>query len=134
MKIICTILFLIIQHMNLLSQTAKEPPLVILYMIDGMHWQAPEKMDMPFLNSLIKEGTYIQKSYVIVPHHPTIGDYSKQNSCSFPNPMLHQGTIFISPENKMIQETISPKYKTDFVVLSQHQKISREVKKNGNEN
>lgn len=126
MKIICTILFLIIQHMNLLSQTAMEPPLVILYMIDGMHWQAPEKLDMPFLNSLMKDGTYIQKSYVIVPHHPTIGDYSKHNSCSFPNPMLHQGTIFINPENKMIQETISPKYKTAFVVnTTAYRSVSR---------
>ena len=109
-------MFLMTMHVNLFSQTSKEPPVVILYMIDGLQWEAPEKLDMPVFNSLIKEGTYIQKSYVIVPHHPTIGDYSKYNSCSFPNPMLHQGTIFIRPENKMIQETISPKYKTAFVV------------------
>ena len=126
MKIINMILFLIILHMNLLSQTTQEPPLVILYMIDGLHWEAPEKLDMPILNSLIKEGTYIQKSYVIVPHHPTIGDYSKYNSCSFPNPMLHQGTIFLKPENKMIQETISPKYTTAFVVnTTAYRSVSR---------
>jgi hypothetical protein len=126
MKILNTILFLIILHMNLLSQTAQEPPLVILYMIDGLHWEAPEKLDMPILNSLIKEGTYVQKSYVIVPHHPTIGDYSKENSCSFPNPMLHQGTIFIKAENKMIQETISPKYKTALVVnTTAYRSVSR---------
>jgi hypothetical protein len=126
MKIINMILFLIILHMNLLSQTTQEPPLVILYMIDGLHWEAPEKLDMPILNSLIKEGTYIQKSYVIVPHHPTIGDYSKYNSCSFPNPMLHQGTIFLKQENKMIQETISPEYKTAFVVnTTAYRSVSR---------
>jgi len=96
--------------------SAQECQRVILFMIDGMHWQAPEKLNMPVLNSLIGEGTYIQKSYLIIPHHPTIGDYSKYNSCSFPNPMLHQGTIFLQPENKMFQEIISPKYQTAFVV------------------
>ncbi len=126
MKIICAILLPLVMHMNLSGQTAKDPPLVILYMIDGLHWEAPEKLDMPVLNSLIKEGTYIQKSYVIVPHHPTIGDYSMHNSCSFPNPMLHQGTIFIKPENKMIQEAISPKYKTAFVVnTTAYRSVSR---------
>ena len=71
---------------------------------------------MPVLNSLIKEGTYVKKSYMIIPHHPTVVDYSLSNSCSFPNPMLHEGTIFLSPKNKMIQEMISPKQQTAFVV------------------
>ncbi|MFA7043132.1 MAG: sulfatase-like hydrolase/transferase [Bacteroidales bacterium] len=89
---------------------------VIVFMIDGMHWQAPERLKMPVLNTLIQEGTYIKKSYVIMPHHPTIGDYSTFNSCSFPNPMFHEGTIFIKPENKFLQEKISPKFQTAFVV------------------
>ena len=102
--------------MNIPALSAKKTERVILFMIDGMHWQAPEKLNMPVYNSLIKEGTYVQKSYMIIPHHPTVGDYSKFNSCSFPNPMLHEGTIFLSPENKMIQEMIPPKYQTAFVV------------------
>ena len=89
---------------------------VIVFMIDGMHWQAPEKLKMPVLNQLIQEGTYIKKSYMILPHHPTIGDYSTFNSCSFPNPMFHEGTIFIKPENKFLQEMISPKFQTAFIV------------------
>jgi len=101
---------------NIPTLSAKEPERVILFMIDGLHWQAPEKLNMPILNSLIKEGTYVRKSYMIIPHHPTVGDYSMSNSCSFPNPMLHEGTIFLSPENKMIQEMISPKQQTAFVV------------------
>lgn len=95
---------------------AQSPARVILFMIDGMNWKNPDTLNMPVFNSLIKEGTYIQKSYVIIPHHPTVGDYSKFNSCSFPNPMLHEGTIFIKPENKFIQEVISPKYQTAFIV------------------
>jgi membrane-anchored protein YejM (alkaline phosphatase superfamily) len=95
---------------------SQNPECVILFMIDGMNWKDPDTLKMPALNSLIKEGTYIQKSYVIMPHHPMVGDYSKFNSCSFPNPMLHEGTIFIKPENKFLQEVISPKYQTAFIV------------------
>lgn len=101
---------------NMLNTNAQEADRVILFMIDGLHWEAPKKMEMPNFNKLVKEGTYIKKSYVIIPHHPTIGDYSEFNSCSFPNPMLHSGTIFIKPENKLIQEMISPKRKSAFVV------------------
>lgn len=99
---------------------------VILFMIDGLHWEAPEKLNMPVFNALIEQGTYIQKSYMIVPHHPTIGDYSKFNSCSFPNPVLHGGTLFLKPENKMIQEVFSPEQQTAFVVnVSAYQSVSR---------
>ncbi|MEN8229656.1 MAG: sulfatase-like hydrolase/transferase [Bacteroidota bacterium] len=99
---------------------------VILFGIDGLHWEAPEKLNMPVFNSLINQGTYIQKSYMIVPHHPKIGDYSEYNSCSFPNPVLHQGTIFISPENIMIQELFSPEQQTAFVVnTTAYKSVSR---------
>lgn len=116
MKRVYFILVAIIVCLSSMTLSAKEPLKVILFMIDGMHWEAPQKLEMPVLNSLIKEGTYIQKSYMIIPHHPTVGDYSKFNSCSFPNPMLHEGTIFIRPENKMIQEMILLKFQTAFVV------------------
>lgn len=95
---------------------AQKPEHVILFMIDGLHWQAPQLLKMPAFNSLIKEGTYIEKSYMILPHHPTVGDYSNFNSCSFPNPVLHEGAVFLSPENKYIQEVFSPQKPTAFVV------------------
>lgn len=95
---------------------AQGPDRVILFMIDGLHWKAPSTLNMPAFNSLINEGVYVQKSYVIIPHHPTIGDYSKFNSCSLPNPVLHEGTVFIRPENKFVQEVISPKNQTALVV------------------
>lgn len=115
-KYIKLISFTILLMANTILSSAQKAKNVILFMIDGLHWEAPTKLKMPNFNSLIKNGTYIEKSYVIVPHHPTIGDYSKYNSCSFPNPMLHAGTIFVNPENKMIQEMISPKKQTAFVV------------------
>ncbi|MBN2610137.1 MAG: alkaline phosphatase family protein [Bacteroidales bacterium] len=108
------ILFMIVNS-SFYSQ-AQDADRVILFMIDGLNWEAPYKADMPNFNSLIKEGTYIQKSYMILPYHPTIGDYSTHNSCSFPNPILHSGTIFIKPDNKMIQEQLSPEHQTAFIV------------------
>ena len=113
-KIVICLMTMILMVPVILS--AGEPQRVILFMIDGLHKEAPAKLDMPVLNALIQEGTYVQKSYMIIPHHPTVGDYSSYNSCSFPNPMLHEGTIFIKPGNKMLQEMVSPKYQTAFVV------------------
>jgi len=108
--------FSLIMGTILMANAQTEVKRVILLTIDGLHWEAPGRLSMPVFKSLIKEGTYIQQSYVIIPHHPTIGDYSKFNSCSFPNPVLHEGTIFLKPENKMIQEVFSPGRQTAFVV------------------
>lgn len=110
-KIVFLIMILSVSRLSF-SQTPKR---VILFMIDGLHWEAPSNLHMPVLNSLIKEGTYIQKSYMILPYHPTVGEYGKYNSCSFPNPMLHAGTVFVRPENKYIQEVFTGK-QTAFVV------------------
>lgn len=88
---------------------------VILFIIDGLSTEAPSRLNMPSFNELIKTGTYIPESYVIVPHHPTVGSYSKYNTCSFPNPLIQQGTLFLSPQNKMIQEMF-PKEQTALVV------------------
>lgn len=94
----------------------QEPCRILLFTIDGFHWKAPEMLNMPVFNALIKEGTYTQQSYLIIPHHPTLGDYSKFNSCSLPNPVLMEGTIFLKPENKFLQEVISPKSQSAFIV------------------
>jgi hypothetical protein len=112
----CAILLALLMCSTGMSLSAQECKRVIVFLIDGLHWQAPEMLNMPVLDSLIKEGTYVQKSYMIIPHHPTVGDYSKFNSCSFPNPMMQEGTIFLKPENRMIQEMISPGNLTAFVV------------------
>lgn len=114
------IVFVLVLMMGMVTvsvaQQTQSTKRVILFMIDGLSWEAPTKVNMPVFNGLIKQGTYISQSYVIIPHHPTIGDYSKYNSCSFPNPVLHQGSLFLSPDNKMIQEIFSPKEQTALVV------------------
>ena len=99
---------------------------VILFTIDGLHWEAPSKLKMPNFNNLSKDGVYIKQSYVITPHHPTTGEYGRQQSCSFPNPVLHQGTVFVSPQNKFIQEMWQNPAQTAFVANSKaYMSVSR---------
>lgn len=99
--------------------SARTTERVIVFIIDGLHWQAPTRLQMPVLNSMIQEGTYIMKSHMIVPHHPTVGEYGSFYSCSFPNPMLQEGTLFLRPSNKMLQSMIAPPKQSAFVVNSQ---------------
>jgi hypothetical protein len=88
---------------------------VVVFLIDGLHWKAPDKLNMPVFRDLINKGTYIQKSYMIVPHHPTVGDYGKMHTCSFPNPVLQEGTLFIKSGNKMLQHMFPLNQSTAFV-------------------
>ncbi|WEK35359.1 MAG: sulfatase-like hydrolase/transferase [Candidatus Pseudobacter hemicellulosilyticus] len=91
------------------------PARVIVFLIDGLHWQAPDKLKMPVFNQLVREGAYIQRSCMITPHHPTVGAYGQLHTSSFPNPVLQAGTLFVRPENKMLQEMFSDKQPTAFV-------------------
>jgi hypothetical protein len=77
---------------------------VILFIIDGINVDAPAKLKMPVFNELAKKGTYIPEEYVLVPNHPTVGAWRSFSTCSFPNPLMQQGTLFFKPENKMVQE------------------------------
>lgn len=115
--------FVIILSMSQLSFAQSRR--VILFLIDGLHWEAPQLLKMPVFNSLIKEGTYVQKSCMILPYHPTVGDYSKYNSCSFPNPMLQAGTVFIRPENKYIQEVFPGKQTAFLVNTAAYRSVAR---------
>lgn len=110
-----------------MSTNAQEcPDRVIVFLIDGMHWKAPSKLKMPVFNKLIKEGTYIEQSYMITPHHPTVGEYGQMHTSSFPNPVLQSGTLFIGKENRFLQEQFSPKHLTAFIAnTSAYQSVSR---------
>ncbi len=97
------------------TESEHTPERVIVFIIDGLHWMAPERLKMPVLNGLLKQGTYIPRSYMIVPHHPTVGEYGQIHTSSFPNPVLQEGTLFISPDNKMLQELFPSDRITAFV-------------------
>ena len=91
------------------------PERVIVFIIDGLHWQAPNLLRMPVFNQLVDQGTYIPQSHMILPHHPTVGEYGRIHSSSFPNPVLQEGTLFIHPDNKMLQEVFPAGRQTAFL-------------------
>lgn len=98
--------------------TLAAPPKIeraIVFLIDGLHWEAPERLAMPNFNALAKQGIYCQKSYMIAPHHPTVGEYGAMHTSSFPNPVLQSGTLFVRADNKFLQEMFPPEQFTTFV-------------------
>ena len=87
-------------------------------MIDGLHAQALEHVAMPVLSSLIPQGTYVPESWMIMPHHPTVGEYGRLHTTSFPNPVLMAGTVFLRSDSRFIQEVVNPTGRTAFFVNS----------------
>lgn len=113
------IFFLVLSLVSLswmpsMAQTAQVKR-VILFIIDGINIDAPGKLKMPVFNELAKKGTYIREQYVLIPNHPTVGSWREFSTCSFPNPLIQQGTLFFSPKNKMIQD-LFPRQQTATVV------------------
>jgi len=96
-----------------------KPARTIVFLIDGLHWKAPGKLHMPVFNALVETGTYINKSYMIVPHHPTVGEYGRMHTSSFPNPVLQEGTLFVKAGNKMLQDMFATTDVTAFVANTQ---------------
>lgn len=95
-----------------------KPERVIVFFIDGLHWKAPYNLKMPHFNGLVQQGVYIPKSYMIIPHHPTVGEYGQLHTTSFPNPVLQEGTLFIRPGNKMLQNMFGSEEMTCFIANS----------------
>ena len=86
------------------------PDRVILFIIDGLATEAPDRIDMPNFNALKKEGVYYQAMHLVLPGHPEKGE-GYPWSCSLPNPMLMSGTPFIGTEGireSMIQHSFEP--------------------------
>jgi len=90
------------------SEAVVRPGRAILFIIDGLHWQAPQKLDLQNFQGLIKAGTYVEKAYLLMPYHPTSGAWAKMHNSSMPNPIMLAGTLFITPEHKLIQESFPP--------------------------
>ena len=93
------------------------PDRVILFIIDGLAAEAPDRIAMPNYHSLKKEGVFYKKMHLVLPGHPEKGpDYPW--SCSLPNPMLMSGTPFIGSEGirkSLIQYSFEPE-ETAFIV------------------
>jgi len=87
----------------------RKPSRAILFVIDGMHWQAPKRLGLTNVLRLADEGTWVTQAYCILPAHPTTGPYGKLHTTSLPNATLQSGTLFIGPGTRMVQECFFPK-------------------------
>ena len=87
------------------------PDRIILFIIDGLSPQAPERIKMPHYNALKETGVYYKSMHLPLPGHPDkSADYPW--GCSLPNPMLMSGTPFVGMDGireNMIQHSFEPK-------------------------
>lgn len=83
----------------------KKPERVILVIIDGLHVEAPVKLNMSNFLGLAKQGFLIRNTTAIMPGHPVHGEYANIHTSSFPNPVMMTGTIFLKPGQKMLQQS-----------------------------
>ncbi|HEX5789113.1 MAG TPA: sulfatase-like hydrolase/transferase [Woeseiaceae bacterium] len=84
---------------------AAPPARAILVIVDGLHYEAPERLGLPTFAALAAAGTRIDKVAGIVPYHPTHGPYADVHTSSYPNPMMMAGTIFLTPDQRMLQHS-----------------------------
>jgi membrane-anchored protein YejM (alkaline phosphatase superfamily) len=83
-----------------------QPGRTILVIIDGLHYEAPKRMNLPNFSSLADQGTLVKKMTGIIPYHPTQGEYAEVHTSSYPNPMMMTGTIFLKADQPMLQHSI----------------------------
>lgn len=82
---------------------ARSPERAVLFIIDGLHPEAPQRLKMENFLALADRGTQVEQTYLIAPYHPRSGEWAKLHTCSIPNPTMMAGTLFLRPEHKMIQ-------------------------------
>lgn len=83
-----------------------QPDRAILVIIDGLHIDAPERLEMPNFTRLADQGTLIEKVTGIMGYHPTTGEYAEVHTSSYPNPVQMAGTIFLDPGQSMLQHQV----------------------------
>jgi len=92
------------------------PERTILFGIDGLHVEGPERIGLPNLAKLKEKGCYYKEVYVPLAAHPKdLSSYP--HTCSVGNPVMMTGTVFIRRGDEMIQDKFGGK-KTAFVLNS----------------
>lgn len=85
--------------------------LTVLFIIDGLHYKAPEKIPLINFLNLQKEGTRYKEVYLPLPAHPKKNDdlnsqYYYPWGSSIPNQVMMTGTVFIGKpdiKNNLLQ-------------------------------
>lgn len=92
-----------------------KPRRTVLLLIDGLHWQAPERLGLENFKRLAAQGTLFRRAHLLAPYHPTTGDWAALHNSSLPNPVMLAGTLFIRPNQKLIQDCFFPNQLTAHV-------------------
>lgn len=98
----------------------KKPARIIFFQIDGLHYQAPERLKMTNYQSLVRQGTSVQEAYILIPWHQTENGYRSLSLTSPPNPTTMAGSIFLDPwwEERYIQQAFYPQQLTAHIANS----------------
>lgn len=80
------------------------PRRAILFVIDGLHWQAPERLGLGNFLSVAAAGARADKMETIVAYHPKNSDYAAMHTGSIPNPVMLAGTVFVRPKQDLVQD------------------------------
>lgn len=105
MKYIIVLFAIVFSFASQESMAQNNPERAILFIIDGLHIEAPTKLEMPNFSKLAKQGSLIERTYGIMPYHPTHGEYAEVHTSSYPNPVMMTGTIFLEPNQRMLQHS-----------------------------
>ncbi|MEI6035471.1 MAG: alkaline phosphatase family protein [Verrucomicrobiae bacterium] len=84
------------------------PARAILLIVDGLHWQAPERLGLKNFLAVAKSGARAEKMETIVAYHPKSSEYAAMHNGSIPNPVMLAGTVFIRPKQQLVQDVFGP--------------------------
>lgn len=98
----------------------QKPARIIFFHIDGLHYQAPERLKMTNYLSLQQQGTSVREAYILIPWHQTENGYRSLSLTSPPNPTTMAGSIFLAPwwEERYIQQAFYPQQLTAHIANS----------------
>jgi len=94
------------------AEAEPDPARVILLIIDGLRWDAPQRLQMTNLLALAEQGAVIEKAWLVMPNHPVTGAWAELHTCSYPNPVLMAGTLFITPQTRYLQHSFNRRQNT----------------------
>lgn len=115
-RVISSLVLFALTSQFLFSQD--RPARAILLVIDGLHWQAPERLNMPNFQTLAEEGAYYPKAVGALPYHPKTRDYGAMHTGSIPNPVMLAGSLYVSQGQPLVQDIFYPEELTAHVTNS----------------
>ena len=110
------ILLVIFISVNVDYVEAVVPDRTILFIMDGLCIEAPERIPLQNFQNLKKQGCYYKAVHVPLAAHPK-DNKIYPHTCSVPNPVMMTGTVLFRPDDQMIQDVFQEK-KTAFVTNS----------------